>query len=40
MYVRENRGLSDIFWQFLSGQLAAGRTQELKSELLAAGIPL
>jgi hypothetical protein len=25
---------------FLSGQLAAGRTQELQSELLAAGIPL
>jgi hypothetical protein len=25
---------------FLSGQLASGRTQELQSELLAAGIPL
>jgi len=25
---------------FLSGQLAPGRTQELQSELLAAGIPL
>jgi hypothetical protein len=24
---------------FLSGQLASGRTQELQSELLAAGIP-
>ena len=29
----------EIKW-FLSGQLASGRTQELQTELLAAGIPL